>query len=70
MFIYGENRYMTSINLKNSTFYNVIGGGQYFIDFGSDTYGPSSFNIENCLFSVSLLMKLQTRTSELKLLQV
>ena len=53
MFIYGKNTDMTSINLKNSTFYNVIGGGQYFIDFGSDTYGPSSFNIENCLFGKS-----------------
>ena len=53
MFIYGKNTDMTSINLKNSTFYNVIGGGQYFIDFGSDTYGPTSFNIENCLFGKS-----------------
>lgn len=54
MFIYSKNTNMTSINIKNSTFYNVIGAGNYFIDFGADTYGPSSgFNIENCLFGKS-----------------
>lgn len=50
MFIYGKNTNMKSISIKNSTFYNVIGSGNYFVDFGADTYGADQFSIENCLF--------------------
>ena len=40
-----------SINIKNSTFYKCVGNSQYFIDFGSTSFGCSSINIENCLFT-------------------
>lgn len=53
MFIYSKATNMQSISIKSSTFYNVIGNANYFVDFSADTYGADSFTIENCLFGKS-----------------
>lgn len=50
-FIYSKDTPSTSIAISNSTFYNVNGGGQFFIDFNKDTIGPNSLSIVNCIFS-------------------
>lgn len=50
-FIYSKETPTTSIAISNSTFYNVNGGGQFFIDFNKDTIGPNSLSILNCIFS-------------------
>ena len=50
-FIYSKDTPSTSIAISNSTFYNVNGGGQFFIDYNKDTIGPNSLSILNCIFS-------------------
>ena len=50
-FIYSKDTPTTSIAISNSTFYNVNGGGQFFIDFNSTSIGPNSLTITNCIFS-------------------
>ena len=50
-FIYSKDTPTTSIAISNSTFYNVNGGGQFFIDFNKDTIGPNNLSITNCIFS-------------------
>lgn len=52
MFIYSKNTNMSGgISIANSTFYNVIGNGNYFIDFGASTIGPANgIKITKCLF--------------------
>ena len=45
---------MQDITIKNSTFYNCNGNGQYFVDFGKDAkFGPNTFTIESCIFGKS-----------------
>lgn len=52
MFIYSKNTNMESIVVKNSTFYNCIGAGNYWVDFGGTSYGCSGdYIFENCLFT-------------------
>lgn len=53
VFIYSKKTDMQDITIKNSTFYNCNGNGQYFVDFNVDTFGPSTFTIENCIFGKS-----------------
>ena len=52
MFIYSKNTPMSgAVKIANSTFYRVIGNGNYFIDYGAADYGPAGgITIENCLF--------------------
>ena len=38
------------MRIKNSTFYNYCGNGQYFIDFKDKNYGPATFELSNCIF--------------------
>lgn len=54
VFIYSNNTDMQDITIKNSTFYNCNGNGQYFVDFGKDAkFGPNTFTIESCIFGKS-----------------
>ena len=53
VFIYSKKTDMQDITIKNSTFYNCNGNGQYFVDFNVDTFGPKTFTIENCIFGKS-----------------
>lgn len=53
VFIFSKKTDMQDITIKNSTFYNCNGSGQYFVDFNTDTFGPSTFTIENCIFGKS-----------------
>ena len=53
MFIYSKNTNMEALNISNCTFYNNIGNNNYFIDFGSASYGPTSFTVANCIFGKS-----------------
>lgn len=53
VFIFSKKTDMQDITIKNSTFYNCNGNGQYFVDFDVDTFGPSTFTIENCIFGKS-----------------
>ena len=53
VFIYSNKKDMQDITIKNSTFYNCNGNGQFFVDFNVDTFGPSTFTIENCIFGKS-----------------
>lgn len=53
VFIYSKKTDMQDITIKNSTFYNCNGNGQYFVDFNVDTFGPNTFTIENCIFGKS-----------------
>lgn len=53
VFIFSKKTNMQDITIKNSTFYNCNGGGQYFVDFNADTFGPNTFTIENCIFGKS-----------------
>lgn len=53
VFIFSKKTDMQDITIKNSTFYNCNGNGQYFVDFNVDTFGPSTFTIENCIFGKS-----------------
>lgn len=53
VFIYSKKTDMQDITIKNSTFYNCNGNGQFFVDFNADTFGPSTFTIENCIFGKS-----------------
>lgn len=53
VFIFSKKTDMQNITIKNSTFYNCNGNGQYFVDFNDDTFGPSTFTIENCIFGKS-----------------
>ena len=39
-----------SMRIKNSTFYNYCGSGQYFIDFKDKSVGPAKFELSNCIF--------------------
>lgn len=39
-----------SLRIKNSTFYNFCGNGQYFIDFKDKEYGPAAFELTNVIF--------------------
>lgn len=39
-----------SLRIKNSTFYNFCGNGQYFIDFKDKANGPDEFELTNVLF--------------------
>ena len=39
-----------SMRIKNSTFYNYCGSGQYFIDFKAKSAGPATFELSNCIF--------------------
>lgn len=53
VFIFSKKTDMQDITIKNSTFYNCNGNGQFFVDFNADTFGPSTFTIENCIFGKS-----------------
>lgn len=53
VFIFSKKTDMQDITIKNSTFYNCNGNGQYFVDFNTDKFGPSTFTIENCIFGKS-----------------
>ena len=53
VFIFSKKTDMQDITIKNSTFYNCNGNGQYFVDFNTDTFGPSTFTIENFIFGKS-----------------
>lgn len=53
VFIFSKKTDMQDITIKNSTFYNCNGNGQFFVDFNVDTFGPSTFTIENCIFGKS-----------------
>lgn len=53
VFIFSKMTDMQDITIKNSTFYNCNGNRQYFVDFNVDTFGPSTFTIENCIFGKS-----------------
>lgn len=53
VFIFSKKTDMQDITIKNSTFYNCNGNGQYFVDFNADTFGPNTFTIENCIFGKS-----------------
>ena len=53
VFIFSKQTNMQDITIKNSTFYNCNGNGQYFVDFNVDTFGPNTFTIENCIFGKS-----------------
>lgn len=53
VFIYSRYQNMQDITIKNSTFYNCNGNGQYFVDFNDKTYGPNTFTIESCIFGKS-----------------
>lgn len=58
---------MQDITIKNSTFYNCNGNGQYFVDFGKDAkFGPNTFTIESCIFGKSADEKTD-KTSEARL---
>ena len=39
-----------SMRIKNSTFYNYCGNGQYFIDFKDKSAGPATFELSYCIF--------------------
>lgn len=48
-----QSKYVQSIesmSIKNSTFYNYCGNGQYFIDFKDKSTGPATFELSNCIF--------------------
>ena len=52
MFIYSRETAMESIIIKNVTFYNCIGNGNYWVDFGANTFGTSGeFSFTDCLFT-------------------
>lgn len=52
MFIFSKNTNMNSISVTNTTFYNCIGNGNYWVDFSSTSYGPSEkFEFVKCLFT-------------------
>lgn len=53
VFIFSKKTDMKDITIKNSTFYNCNGNGQYFVDFNTDSFGPNTFLIENCIFGKS-----------------
>lgn len=53
VFIFSKKTNMQDITIKNSTFYNCNGNGQYFVDFNTDSFGPNTFLIENCIFGKS-----------------
>lgn len=53
VFIFSKKTDMQDITIKNSTFYNCNGNGQFFVDFNADTFGPNTFTIENCIFGKS-----------------
>lgn len=53
VFIFSKKTDMQDITIKNSTFYNCNGNGQYFVDFGDAKFGPNTFTIENCIFGKS-----------------
>lgn len=53
VFIFSKKTDMQDITIKNSTFYNCNGNGQYFVDFNTDSFGPNTFLIENCIFGKS-----------------
>lgn len=53
VFIYSKTTDMQDITIKNSTFYNCNGSGQYFVDFNDVKFGPNTFTIENCIFGKS-----------------
>ena len=50
VFIFSKKTNMQDITIKNSTFYNCNGAGQYFVDFNDASYGADTFVIENCIF--------------------
>lgn len=39
-----------SLRIRNCTFYNFCGSGQYFIDFKDAAYGPATFEMTNIIF--------------------
>ena len=52
MFIYSRETNMESVIIKNVTFYNCIGNGNFWVDFGANTFGTSGeFSFTNCLFT-------------------
>ena len=52
MFIYSKNTNMNSLSVSNTTFYNSIGNNNYWVDFGSTSYGPAEkFEFVKCLFT-------------------
>lgn len=53
VFIFSKKTNMQDITIKNCTFYNCNGNGQYFVDFNVDTFGSNTFTIENCIFGKS-----------------
>ena len=53
IFIFSKKTNMQDITIKNSTFYNCNGGGNYFVDFNDAKFGPETFTIENCVFGKS-----------------
>lgn len=53
VFIFSKKTNMQDITIKNSTFYNCNGNGQYFVDFNDAKFGPNTFTIENCIFGKS-----------------
>ena len=54
VFIFSKKTDMQDITIKNSTFYNCNGNGQFFVDFGKDAkFGPNTFTIESCIFGKS-----------------
>ncbi len=53
VFIFSKKTNMQDITIKNSTFYNCNGSGQYFVDFNDAAYGAETFTIENCIFGKS-----------------
>lgn len=49
--IFQTDNNITSLTISNTTFYNVCGNAQYFIDFGGTSYGADKFVIENVLLT-------------------
>ena len=51
MFIYSKNTDMESVVLDHITMYNSIGGDNFLIDFGKNTFGAATFTISNSIFA-------------------
>ena len=52
MFIYSRDTDMESISVKNTTFYNCIGYGNYWVDFDKNGKGcTGTYEFVNCLFT-------------------
>lgn len=52
MFIYSRDTDMESISVKNTTFYNCIGNGNYWVDFDKNGKGcTGTYEFVNCLFT-------------------